>query len=56
METESLVQFDVLKANHQRILEAFRTKSVEEICREIENHYMIVPKVLFEEMQKKKNL
>lgn len=56
METESLVPFDVLKANHQRILKAFRTKSVEEICREIENHYMIVPKVLFEEMQKKKNL
>lgn len=54
METESLVPFEVIKMNHQRILDAFRTTSVEQICGEIERHYMIVPETLFQQMQKRK--
>lgn len=53
MDTETLVPFDVVGINHQRILDLFRTGTVEEICKEIEDHYMVVPEVLFESQKKK---
>ena len=54
MGSEALVPFDYIQYNHQRILDAFRMQSVEQICEEIQQHYMIVPEVLFQELQKKK--
>ena len=54
MGSEALVPFDYIQYNHQRILDSFRMQSVEQICEEIQHHYMIVPEVLFQELQKKK--
>ena len=54
MNTESLVPFDVIKENHELIRKAFQEKNIEKTCATIEEHYMIVPEVLFQRLQKKK--
>ena len=46
--------YEYIQQNHQKILDAFRAKSVEEICEKIRRHYMIVPETLFQELQKKR--
>ena len=54
MRSESLMPYEYIQQNHQKILDAFRAKSVEEICEKIRRHYMIVPETLFQELQKKR--
>ena len=49
MDTKTLVPFDVVHINHQRIHKG----TVEDICKEIEFHYMVVPHVLYENQKKK---
>ena len=53
MDTKTLVPFDVVHINHQRILDLFHKGTVEDICKEIELHYMVVPHVLYENQKKK---
>lgn len=53
MDTKTLVPFDVVHINHQRILDLFHKGTVEDICKEIEFHYMVVPHVLYENQKKK---
>ena len=53
MDTKTLVPFDVVHINHQRILDLFHNGTVEDICKEIEFHYMVVPHVLYENQKKK---
>ena len=48
-----LEPFDVVHINHQRILDLFHKGTVEDICKEIELHYMVVPHVLYENQKKK---
>ena len=52
MDTKTLVPFDVVHINHQRILDLFHNGTVEDICKEIEIHYMVVPHVLYENQKK----
>lgn len=52
MNTKTLVPFDVVHINHQRILDLFHNGTVEDICKEIEIHYMVVPHVLYENQKK----
>ena len=54
MRSESLMPYEYIQQNHQKILDAFRAKYVEEICEKIRRHYMIVPETLFQELQKKR--
>ena len=54
MDTETLVPFNVVSYNHQKILDLFRKGTVEELCKEIEYHYMVVPDVLLESQKKKR--
>ena len=42
MDTKTLVPFDVVHINHQRILDLFHKGTVEDICKEIELHYMVL--------------
>ena len=53
MDTKTLVPFDVVHINHQRILDLFHKGTVEDICKEIELHFMVVPHVLYENQKKK---
>ena len=53
MDTKTLAPFDVVHINHQRILDLFHKGTVEDICKEIELHYMVVPHVLYENQKKK---
>ena len=53
MDTKTLVPFDVVHINHQRILDLFHKGTVEDSCKEIEFHYRVVPHVLYENQKKK---
>lgn len=46
MGKKELVPFDVVKRNHEKILEAFHKGDVEYVCEKIEKHYMVVPSTL----------
>ena len=54
MNVEAEVPFDVIRTNHELILKGLKELPVEEAAKLIEEHYMIVPEVLHEKQNERK--
>lgn len=52
MNRETLMPFEYIADNHQKILTSFETEHVEEIIKVIEEHYMLVPRELQKKQEK----
>lgn len=52
MNNEELMPYEVLQQNHRLILAAFEQGNVEDVYKSIDEHYMVVPQVLFESSNK----
>lgn len=54
LEAESIIPFGVIRKNHEVLLKGLMESSVEEASRLIEEHYMIVPEILYKKLNQKK--
>ena len=55
LEAESIIPFDVIQKNHEVLLKGLLELSVEEASKLIEEHYMIVPEILYKKLNQKKD-